>query len=106
MTETRRNPRVPGGKTFFLFCLLRTTVPPTPERSAELVSANRRLFERARAVGGVFYPVDSVPMSPADWRRQLGPRWPQFLADKAAFDPEHLLAPGQGIFQPQGNGNP
>jgi cytokinin dehydrogenase len=103
---TAPNLRVPGGKTFFLFGLLRTAVPPTPERSAELVTANRRLFERARAVGGVFYPVDSVPMSPADWRRQLGPRWPQFLADKAAFDPHHLLAPGQGIFQPEGDGNP
>ncbi len=103
---TAPNLRVPGGKTFFLFGLLRTAVPPTPERSAELVTANRRLFERARAVGGFFYPVDSVPMTPADWRRQLGPRWPQFLADKASFDPHHLLAPGQGIFQPQGNGNP
>ncbi|HEV7509483.1 MAG TPA: FAD-binding protein [Thermoanaerobaculia bacterium] len=87
-----------GGDTFFLFGLLRTAIPPTPERSAELVAANRALFEQARAVGGFFYPVDSVPMSRQDWRRHFGPRWPQFLAAKKAFDPEALLAPGQGIF--------
>jgi FAD/FMN-containing dehydrogenase len=93
------NFRVPEGDTFFLFGLLRTAIPPTPERSAELVAANRALFEQARAVGGFFYPVDSVPMSRADWRRHFGPRWPQFVAAKEAFDPEALLAPGQGIFR-------
>ncbi|HEX4494646.1 MAG TPA: FAD-binding protein [Thermoanaerobaculia bacterium] len=95
---TAPNFRVPAGETFVLFGLLRTAVPPTPERSAELVAANRRLFEQARDVGGFFYPVDSVPMSREDWRRHFGDRWPQFLAAKQAFDPDDLLAPGQGIF--------
>jgi FAD/FMN-containing dehydrogenase len=95
---TAPNLRVPEGDTFFLFALLRNAIPPTLERSAELVAANRALFEQARAVGGFFYPVDSVPMSPQDWRRHFGPRWRQFLADKQAYDPDVLLAPGQGIF--------
>ena len=95
---TAPNFRVPESETFYLFGLLRNAIPPTPERSAELVAANRRLFEQARAAGGFFYPVDSVPMSPADWRRHFGPRWPQFFAAKQAYDPEALLAPGQGIF--------
>ncbi len=95
---TAPNFRKPGGETFFLFGLLRTAVPPTPERSAELVAANRRLYEQARDVGGFFYPVDSVPMSPDDWQRHFGDRWPQFQAAKQAFDPDHLLAPGQEIF--------
>ena len=92
------NLRVPAGETFFLFGLLRTAIPPTPERSAELVAANRRLYEQARAVGGFFYPVDSVPMSPEDWRLHFGERWPQVFAAKRAFDPDALLAPGQGVF--------
>jgi cytokinin dehydrogenase len=92
------NLRTPAGETFFLFGLLRTAVPPTPERSAELIAANRRLYEQARAVGGVFYPIDSVPMSRKDWRRHFGDRWPEFAVDKQAFDPDDLLAPGQGIF--------
>jgi cytokinin dehydrogenase len=90
--------RIPEGDTFFLFGLLRNAIPPTPERAAELTAANRRLFEQARAVGGYFYPVDSVPMSPDDWRRQFGSRWPDLLAAKRAFDPNALLAPGQGVF--------
>jgi cytokinin dehydrogenase len=95
---TAPNFRVPVGETFFLFGLLRTAVPPTPERSAELVAANRRLFEQARDVGGFFYPVDSVPMSREDWHLHFGDRWSRFLAAKQAFDPDDLLAPGQGIF--------
>ncbi|HTQ79482.1 MAG TPA: FAD-binding protein [Thermoanaerobaculia bacterium] len=92
------NFRVPDGDTFFLFGLLRNAIPPTPERSAQLVAANRTLFEQARALGGYFYPVDSVPMSTADWRRHFGLRWPQVVVDKKLFDPDALLAPGQGVF--------
>jgi cytokinin dehydrogenase len=95
---TAPNFRVPAGETFFLFGLLRTAVPPTPERSAALVAANLRLYEQARAVGGFYYPVDSVPLSRKDWRRHFGDRWPDFAAAKQAFDPDLLLAPGQGIF--------
>jgi cytokinin dehydrogenase len=95
---TTPNLRIPHGETFFLFGLLRNAIPPTPERAAELVAANRRLFEQARRVGGYFYPVDSVPMSPADWRRHFGLRWPVLFAAKRVFDPDALLAPGQGVF--------
>ena len=95
---TTPNFRIPEGDTFFLFGLLRNAIPPTPERAAELTAANRQLFEQARAVGGYFYPVDSVPMSPDDWRQHFGSRWPQLFAAKRAFDPDALLAPGQGVF--------
>ncbi len=53
-------------------------------------------------MGGYFYPVDSVPMSPDDWRRHFGPRWHQLQAAKQAFDPDDLLAPGQGVFHGAG----
>ncbi|MFL6195195.1 MAG: FAD-binding protein [Thermoanaerobaculia bacterium] len=95
---TAPNLRVPEGEAFFLFGLLRTAIPPTPERSQELIAANRRLYEAARDVGGFFYPIDSVPMSPEDWRRHFGSEWPRFFAAKRAFDPDALLSPGQGIF--------
>jgi cytokinin dehydrogenase len=95
---TAPNLRVPEGETFFLFGLLRTAIPPTPERSQELIAANREIYEAARAVGGSFYPVDSVPMSPEDWRRHFGPEWPRFFAAKRAYDPDALLSPGQGVF--------
>lgn len=95
---TAPNLRKPEGDTFFLFGLLRTAVPPTPERTAELVAQNRQIFEQARAVGGFWYPVDSVPTMPEDWELHYGSRWPRVHAAKRAYDPDALLAPGQGIF--------
>jgi cytokinin dehydrogenase len=90
--------RVPPGERFFLFDLLRTAVPPTPERAAELVEQNRRLFERARLLGGFQYPVGAVPRTQADWIRHYGPLWPAFFAAKREFDPDNVLTPGQGVF--------
>jgi len=98
------NFRVPNGEVFFLFGLLRNAIPPTPERAAELIAANRRLFEQARAVGGYHYPVDSVPKTRADWRQHFGRRWDEFVALKRALDPDFILTPGQGIFFPAGRG--
>src|SRR5688572_19096006 len=51
--------RVPDSRHFFIFSLLRNAVPPTPERAAELVAANRILFDRAVSQGGKRYPNDS-----------------------------------------------
>jgi hypothetical protein len=44
--------RVPDGRHFFVFSLLRNAVPPTPERAAGLVADNRVLFDRATVLGG------------------------------------------------------
>ncbi|HEY4596332.1 MAG TPA: hypothetical protein VIJ02_08025, partial [Thermoanaerobaculia bacterium] len=62
------------------------------------ISTVRRMIFLLPLLALLFYPIDSVPMSPEDWRRHFGPRWPQFFAAKQAFDPDALLAPGQGIF--------
>jgi hypothetical protein len=40
--------RVPDSRHFFIFSLLRNAVPPTPERVAQLVAANRAMYDRAR----------------------------------------------------------
>ena len=90
--------RVPETSHFFLFALLRNAIPPTAERSQELIALNRQLFEQVKAAGGMRYPVDSVPMTQQDWRDHFGPMWETFAMSKRFFDPENLLAPGQGIF--------
>lgn len=78
--------------------LMRTTLPPTPEHVEAQLGQNRRLYEAAVDRGGCYYPVDSVPMTAADWERQFGDRWPAFTEAKRRFDPQHLLNPGQSIF--------
>lgn len=90
--------RVPDARHFFIFSLLRNAVPPTPERAAQLVAANRTLFERAVALGGKRYPFDSVPVTRHDWQRHYQPLWGAFVSAKRHFDPDGILTPGQGIF--------
>lgn len=91
--------RVPSSRHFFLFALLRNAVPPTPERAAELVAANRVLFERAVQLNGKRYPFDSVPMTKHDWQKHYQPLWGLFVRAKRHFDPDGILTPGQGIFK-------
>ena len=90
--------RVPDSRHFFVFSLLRNALPPTPERIAELIAANRVLFERATMLGGKRYPFDSVPMTKHDWQQHYQPLWGKFVSAKRHFDPDEILTPGQGIF--------
>ncbi|MFY2561724.1 FAD-binding protein [Corallococcus terminator] len=90
--------RTPNDRHIFLFSLLRTAIPPTPENVASLVQKNRAIFERLMAIGGKIYPVDAVPLSPADWRRHFHPSWERFEHAKRRYDPDRILTPGQGIF--------
>jgi cytokinin dehydrogenase len=90
--------RVPDARHFFVFALLRNALPPTPERAAGLVAANRALFERATELGGKRYPFDSVPMTRHDWQKHYQPAWGAFVSARHAYDPEGILTPGQGIF--------
>lgn len=90
--------RSPAEARVVLVGLMRTTIPPTPEHVQAQVAHNRRLYEDAVGRGGCYYPIDSVPMAPADWQRHFGEQWRAFAAAKARFDPRHLLNPGQTIF--------
>jgi len=90
--------RVPDSRQFFVFALLRNAVPPTPQRAAELIAANRTLFERATMLGGKRYPFDSVPMTRHDWQKHYQPLWGAFVRAKRHFDPDEIMTPGQGIF--------
>jgi cytokinin dehydrogenase len=98
--ESLRTPffRAPDEARVVLVGLMRTTVPPTPERIRAQLAQNRRLYESAVAQGGCYYPVDSVPMAPNDWERQFGDQWGAFVEAKQWLDPRLLLNPGQAIF--------
>jgi FAD/FMN-containing dehydrogenase len=90
--------KLPFTEHVFLLSLLRNAIPPIPDKINALLAANRALFDQDRELGGKRYPIDSVPMSQADWHAHYGLTWFAFAAAKAAFDPDHILAPGQGIF--------
>ena len=88
---------VPEGQTAFLFDILRTA-PPVPAVVEAMVADNRRLFEDVVAVGGVRYPIGAIPVSQAEWQQHFGSAWKDFEKAKKAYDPDNILAPGQGIF--------
>jgi FAD/FMN-containing dehydrogenase len=90
--------RIPDGEVCFLFDILRTA-PPDPARVEADLAANRRLFESARAVGGLRYCIGSLPFAPDDWRHHFGALWPAFERAKRTYDPDDVLTPGQGIFR-------
>lgn len=90
--------RVPDEGHFFVFSLLRNALPPTPERTAQLVEANRQLYDALTAVSGKRYPIDSVPMTKHDWQKHFQPAWGEFVSAKHLYDPDNVLTPGQGIF--------
>jgi hypothetical protein len=74
---------------------------PAPDHpdAPGLLAQNRRIYDRAVALGAKRYLYGAIPdMSGEDWRRHYGDQWPVASALKARYDPDHVLTPGQGIF--------
>jgi cytokinin dehydrogenase len=90
--------RLPEGPVVWLMALLRAVNPPSQAETDRLLQVNRTQYEQAVAAGGTHYPVGAIPLTPSDWRRHYGPLWPAFRAAKHHYDPNEVLAPGQGIF--------
>lgn len=89
--------RTPAEESFFSFALLHP-VAPDPDAVTKAIAHNRQLFERCRALGGTCYPIGTLELSHADWKRQFGPCWERLQRAKESFDPDGVLTPGQGIF--------
>lgn len=88
---------LPKDPIFYLFSVLRTTIPPVNPQ--DQLTRNRMIYDRLMAIGGRRYPIGSVePYTAADWREHFGPRFPLFRLRKRRFDPDNVLTPGHGIF--------
>lgn len=89
----------PAGTEFFALYMFRGAPADAPALAISMVKTNRTLYERARAVGGICFPVTAMPMSTTDWRQHFGePAWQRLAAAKKKYDPRHVLTPGPGIF--------
>ncbi|PXY26956.1 FAD-binding protein [Prauserella muralis] len=92
--------RVPSSELVWLFALLRTGRPYDPEGVARMIRLNAELAERVRPLGGTVYPVNSMPMTPHDWKDHFGGAWDALETAKRTYDPHGVLTPGQGVFAP------
>ena len=92
--------RVPRGEWVFLFDILTSAPAPGPDPAfeARMLKRNRRLYEKARSVGGYRYPIGSTPFSKVDWIRHYGETFPWFVRQKRRYDPACILTPGPDIF--------
>ena len=96
---TRPLLRVPAGELIWQFDILRNALATTIS-AEEMVGRNRALLREVRRLGGFAYPVGATPVSRGDWARHYGGAWPAFRRAKRRYDPQRILAPGQGIFAP------
>lgn len=104
---TRPSLRLPaddGHDWVYLFTLM--TASPAdagPDDVEAMLRRNRRLYERARALGGTRYPIESIDFTPENWAAHYGERWPLLCELKRRYDPDGILTPGPGMFAPTGS---
>ncbi|MER5351043.1 FAD-binding protein [Kitasatospora sp. NPDC002551] len=93
---TRPMTVMPEEPVGFHFDLLSFPFPGADHAAA--LRRNRRLYDRAVALGGKRYLIGAIPdVTRSDWRRHYGTRWGRAVAAKHRFDPAGILTPGQGI---------
>jgi FAD/FMN-containing dehydrogenase len=91
--------RAPNELAAFHLSLLRFP-PADPAQVAAMVAHNRALYDQAVALGGKRYVIGAIPnFTSADWQQHFQPQWSFLVHAKHLFDPDHVLTPGQGIFQ-------
>lgn len=95
-----RVPSARGADRVWLFDLTTTSNAPgpNPEFAQRMGKRNRRLYERARALGGTCYPIGMLDFDQNDWVHHYGDAWPEFSRRKRRYDPDNILTPGPGIF--------
>ncbi|MFF2080219.1 FAD-binding protein [Kitasatospora sp. NPDC058162] len=87
---------LPEGRVGWHFDLLAFPAPGADVPA--MLERNRRLYERAVALGGKRYLIGAVPgMTGADWQAHYGGLWERVERAKRRFDPAGILTPGQGI---------
>jgi FAD/FMN-containing dehydrogenase len=99
-TVTRPSFRLPDDDIVILFDVLTLANFPGYDAAYDerMRTRNRSLYEAARAIGGTRYPIGSLTFDSADWQDHYGEEWPRVVRAKRFFDPDHILAPGVGMF--------
>jgi cytokinin dehydrogenase len=93
---TRPMLRLPNDPWVFLFDILTANQAPgrDPAFAARMLARNRRLYDKARAVGGTRYPIGSLRFSRSDWEAHYGAHYATVKRLKGCFDPSGILTPG------------
>jgi cytokinin dehydrogenase len=64
-----------------------------------MLAQNRRLYDLGVSLGAKRYLVGSIPgMTTQEWCQHFGSEWEGLVSAKRRYDPDMILAPGQGFF--------
>ncbi len=91
--------RVPDDEWVFLFDILGSAPAPGFDQAFadRMLARNRRLFDKARQIGGTRYPIGSLEFSRRDWVHHYGETLPRFSALQRRYDPNGILTPGLNL---------
>jgi hypothetical protein len=93
--QTAAHP-LPDEEIIYRFQLSR--ILPAGTDVEPIIALNRKLYERAREMGGYRMTSSAVAMSQDDWKKHYGSAWPMVESAKAKFDPKKVLTPGYAMF--------
>lgn len=97
--DDRTSVMIPDEEIFYLVALLRFPPPHEDGTSIKkLVEQNREIVQYCKEMGFDFKLYFPHYKSEEEWECHFGDRWRRFQDSKKAFDPKHILAPGQKIF--------
>jgi cytokinin dehydrogenase len=89
--------RAPEEEHIFGIAMLRASWDPNDV--PRMLSGNRTLLEKGRALGGTFYPFTAAALSRHDWKLHYGPYWDKLVNAKHDYDPFHVIASGPDLFR-------
>ncbi|KAF5199002.1 Cytokinin dehydrogenase [Thalictrum thalictroides] len=93
---------IPDEDTFYLVALLRSALDFGEETQTldHLSNQNHQILKFCNETGIKVKQYLPNYNTQEEWKNHFGDKWNLFLNRKMAFDPKHILATGQQIFQP------
>ncbi|KAK4771045.1 hypothetical protein SAY87_031577 [Trapa incisa] len=104
--DDRTSAVTPDEDVFYLVALLRSALDSgdVTQGVDYLIDQNRRILRFCADEGIEVKQYLPHYRSEAEWAGHFGAKWERFRRNKMRFDPKHILATGQRIFEPSGVG--
>ncbi|KAK9165425.1 hypothetical protein Scep_000616 [Stephania cephalantha] len=98
--DQRSSVVTPDEDVFYLVALLRSATEEGPHTLDNLRDQNRRILHFCEESGIKVKRYLPDHSTQDEWKGHFGEKWEAFKQMKMKFDPSHILAVGQRIFQP------
>jgi FAD/FMN-containing dehydrogenase len=90
--------RMPDAETALLFDIMPIVPFVHADRAERLLPVLHDIWDYAKTLGALCYPVGAVRYTKEDWVRHLGEKWNWWKEVKRRYDPNNVLGAGPCIF--------